>query len=222
VELNAAVYQDNTGPEPIYRCQATDHLKASVPMSWWNLSQHIRDLRAGNVRLGQALKGIAWWGFRYGREHLRGYRFQIWLFNAIQRIRGGRPYQYLPGNRAKTPKETLDLQPGELVQIKSVEEIRDTLDQGQRNRGLYFDHEMTPFCEGTYRVLARVSQIIDEPTGKMRKLPGDCLLLDGVVCSGRYHLWCPRAIPSYWREIWLRRVNAPSETPALHEAVSQS
>jgi len=29
------------------------------------------------------------------------------------------------------------------------------------------------------------------------------------VCEGAYHASCPRAIPSYWREIWLERVEEP-------------
>jgi hypothetical protein len=39
----------------------------------------------------------------------------------------------------------------------------------------------------------------------MITLPGDCILLKHVVCTGRYHRHCPRAINSYWREIWLER-----------------
>ena len=32
--------------------------------------------------------------------------------------------------------------------------------------------------------------------------------LDGVVCRGDYHRSCPRAIYPYWREAWLKRVEA--------------
>jgi hypothetical protein len=37
-------------------------------------------------------------------------------------------------------------------------------------------------------------------------------MLEGVVCNAEYascRLNCPRAIPSYWREIWLERVEDP-------------
>jgi hypothetical protein len=39
-------------------------------------------------------------------------------------------------------------------------------------------------------------------------------MLDGVVCKADYHLFCPRGIYSYWREIWLERVDAPEPNAA--------
>jgi hypothetical protein len=36
-----------------------------------------------------------------------------------------------------------------------------------------------------------------------------CIMLEGVVCNAEYasgRLNCPREIPSYWRELWLERV----------------
>jgi hypothetical protein len=55
-------------------------------------------------------------------------------------------------------------------------------------------------------VLSRVSRIVDEKTGRMLRLPGDCIILEGVICTADYHLFCPRSLYPYWREIWLRRV----------------
>jgi hypothetical protein len=52
-----------------------------------------------------------------------------------------------------------------------------------------------------------VERIIDERTGQMIEISSDCLILDGVVCSGEHssgHWFCPRAIYPYWREAWLR------------------
>jgi hypothetical protein len=46
----------------------------------------------------------------------------------------------------------------------------------------------------------------------MIEIKSDCLILDGVVCSGDHSLcrwFCPRAIYPYWREAWLRRVDDP-------------
>jgi len=198
------------GSEDIhYRCQATDLLKATTPLANWEPLQHVRDVFFGNVTLGEALKGIAWWMFRFAQENIRGYSLQTRLLNAIQRIRGGAQHVALAGPHKRTPTENLGLEPGELVEVRPVEEIRETLDPVQKNRGLYFDKEMTPFCGQSHRVRGRVRRIIDEPTGKMITLPGTCVMLEGVVCTGKYHLSCPRAIFPYWREIWLRR--APNE-----------
>ena len=48
--------------------------------------------------------------------------------------------------------EVLGLQPGELVEIKSEEEIRRTLDATGKNRGLGFMPEMWPHCGRRGRV----------------------------------------------------------------------
>jgi len=118
-------------------------------------------------------------------------------------------YPKLRGQLRKTPSGSLNLQAGELVQVKSKAEIEQTLDVNNKNRGLLFDVEMLLYCGGTFRVLNRIERIIDERTGRMRRLPNDCIVLDGVVCKGclsRDRRMCPRSIYSYWREVWLRRV----------------
>jgi hypothetical protein len=68
---------------------------------------------------------------------------------------------------------------------------------------------MLQFCGTTRRVLRRVERIINEKTGKMSLLPNDCIILQDVACSGCFskdRLFCPRSVYSYWREIWLKRV----------------
>jgi hypothetical protein len=80
---------------------------------------------------------------------------------------------------------------------------------------MYWDAEMVPYCGGTYRVLKRVTTILDERTGKMQEMKNPCIMLDSVICEGRYsncRMFCPRAIYSYWREIWLERVS-PAVAP---------
>ena len=72
-----------------------------------------------------------------------------------------------------------------------------------------FSAEMAPYCGGMFRVHKRVSQIIDEKTGKMLKFKNDCIILEGVICQARYNrkmIFCPRSTYPYWREIWLERV----------------
>lgn len=64
------------------------------------------------------------------------------------------------------------------------------------------------YCGETYRVLARVNQIIDEKTGRMQYMKNDCIILDAVVCRACYskhRRFCPRSIYPYWRAIWLER-----------------
>jgi hypothetical protein len=129
----------------------------------------------------------------------------IGFFNEVQARSHGSRYPFIEGSAEKTPIEKLDLQPRELVQVCSREEIVATLDKGQRNRGLWFDSEMLPYCGGIYRVLRRVNRIIDEKTGKMVMMKNPCIVLEGVVCQSHFHRLCPRAIYPYWRENWLKR-----------------
>ena len=72
---------------------------------------------------------------------------------------------------------------------------------------------MLRHCGKTYRVLARITRIIDERSGKMIKLANDCIALEGVICTGldnRRRIFCPRGPHLYWREAWLRRANGPA------------
>jgi len=178
----------------VFSCQATELLNATSPLPWWNVGQYLRDLTSGNVELGELIRAIC-----------------IALFNAIQRYRRGRTYPFVPvPTLRKTPTEALKLRAGEIVQVKTKEEIIATLDTRGKNRGLWFDVEMIRYCGGQFKVLRRVEKIIDEKTGKIRHLPNDCIVLEGVTCRGtlsRERLFCPRNISPYWREIWLKRVN---------------
>lgn len=205
VQLTRQPHQNGT---PLYRCQATEMLKATEPLSPWNPHQYIRDVRSGNVRAWALFKSLCWSLFRWMTEHVRGFKAQVWLFNKIQKLRNGSPFRMLAGDRVKTPKEQSHLSPGERVRVKSVDAITKTLDTEQKNRGLYYDLEMTMYSGQRCEVERRVTRIIDEATGKMITLPGDCILLKSIVCTGRYHRYCPRAINSYWREIWLQRADS--------------
>lgn len=189
-----------------YRCQATEMLRATTPLRWWDPRQYVKDLTSRNVRLRDFVRAVA-----------------LAMFNLVQRWRGGRTYPYVRGLAEKTPAAVLNLQPGELVQVRSHDEIMRTLNAQRRNRGLLFDVEMVPFCGGTFRVLRRVERIIDEKTGRIIHLPNDCIILEDAMCSGclsRGRLCCPRGIYPYWREIWLKRVEegkgeSASSTPWL-------
>ena len=113
------------------------------------------------------------------------------------------------GRGGSWPTEPLDVHPGDLVQVRSVAEIAATLDENGLNRGLSFDREMVPYCGRTFRVKDRVQKIIDDKTGRMIRIPKDCIILDRVVCSGERSVgrwFCPREIYPYWREAWLRKV----------------
>jgi hypothetical protein len=211
-KIMAASQGVNSGGETIYSCQATEVYNFSFQMRMWDPRQYIRDLRAGNLASGLAGDSRAQRALDLALSILRVIgALLVSLFNEVQHRRHGVPYPFVAGRLAKTPVETLNLEPGELVQIRTKEEIIATLDNQNRNRGLLFDFEMLTYCGGIYRVLRRVNQIIDEKTGKMLNMKHPCIVLEGVACRSDYHRLCPRAIYHYWRESWLKRAtNIPS------------
>ncbi|MFC1635072.1 hypothetical protein ACFL5Z_09540 [Planctomycetota bacterium] len=102
-------------------------------------------------------------------------------------------------------EEVLNLQVGELVEVKSIDEIRKTLDQDDRFRGLYFMGEMRRFCERRFRVHKKVNRILLESTEEIRNVK-NTVLLEGVMCDGHVQCGCDRSCFYYWREAWLKRV----------------
>jgi hypothetical protein len=204
------------GEEPVYICQATLLPAATEPLSPWNLQQYMEDVTSGNVGLRRIVNGFVYMGYARLVQKMRGGRILHWLYDISAGLRGGFKYPRKRGTvpvGAQTPHVQLDLQPGEMVRVKRYEEILATCDASNKNRGLYFDAELVPYCGGTYRVLRRVTQILDERTGKMQRLKNPCFILDGVVCQSRYsecRLFCPRSIYPFWREIWLERVEEKS------------
>jgi hypothetical protein len=187
------------GEEEVWRCQATDALKASEPLKTSNLSQYWREFRNGNFG-----------PLRFIWLAARGFVMEV-----ADRIGLLKPLPLKGPGTQPTPAEPLNVQPGELVEVRSPEEIAATLDETGHNRRLSFDREMLPYCGRTLRVKDRVDRIIDDKTGRMLKIPKDCLILEGSVCSGERSAgrwFCPREIYPFWREAWVRRVEE-SSTP---------
>ena len=191
--------QASADRQELFRCQATELLRATSPLNPWDPRPYLRDLRTRNV----GLREFVW-------------VLVVALFNRLQRLRGGAGYPcFKPRLEKQTPSERLGLHPGDAVEVRAKEDIEKTVSAEGKNRGLRFDAEMLPYCGGRYRVERLVDKIIDEKTGRMLRLPNECVVLEGVVCRSwfsRKRLFCPRSIPSYWREIWLRRTDLSSRT----------
>lgn len=209
-----AVHSSANDGEKRYVCQATHLLEYTKPLPWYDARQYFEDYRTGNASMARVFRGFVYVTYNYGSLAYRG-RAGIpgrWIYNLFQSIRGGIPYPRSSGIipvGQPTPRIDLNLQPGDLVRVKSFEEIRKTIDAQENNRGMAFDAELVPFCGGTYRVKVRIEKFIDEKTGKMRTMKTPAVILEGVFCQSRYsycRMFCPRAIYSWWREIWLERV----------------
>ncbi len=107
-------------------------------------------------------------------------------------------------------EEVLGLRPGEMVEVKSKEEIRSTLDSTGRLRGLVFLPEMRPFCGQRFRVHKRLERMYLEESHQIRHVTNTVLLAE-VFCDGKA-VGCDRSCFLYWREAWLRRIPEPNPT----------
>ena len=175
-------------------CQATELPGATSRLAWWDVRQYVRDLASGQLTLKQVARML-----------------MLSTYNKFQRLRGRPPYGEVRGRQQRTPAGSLDLQPGDLVEVKTQEQIKATLDAQGKNRGLGFGGTMNEFCGGRYRVASRVDRIILEWSGEMRKLT-DTVALVGVACDGLEKRGCPRDCYHLWREIWLKRVPQDKRT----------
>jgi hypothetical protein len=215
--------------EPIYCCQATQVQYATTPIKWYDPTPYIEDFRSGNASVWRMFCAFLFWMYHEACGLGIGLGSAMrWAYDTFQKMIGGVPYPWRVGRVAKghrTPSCKLDLQEGEMVRIKDYSEILDTLDDEWKNRGLYFDAEMVPFANGTYKVLKRVNRIIDEKSGKMLHFKNECLILDEVVCQARFakcRKLCPRAYYLYWREIWVERASGEGSRSAEKAAVAKS
>jgi hypothetical protein len=111
------------------------------------------------------------------------------------------------------------LRVGDEVEVKSLAEIRATLDADGCIAALPFQREMEAFCGRRFRVFRVVDKIYDYGRSrKLRNVTGS-VSLAGVRCAGTAHGGCQAQCSLMWREEWLRKVppgavRGPSATSA--------
>lgn len=209
----------DAGAETRYVCQATQLPHIGHYLPWWDVRQYVDDYASGNVTSGQMLRGALYASYSSLVQAGIGLGPILrWVYDKFQSVWGGVPYPRKSGTipfGQSTPTSVLDLQPGDLVRVKSHEEILATLDTNCKNRGLTFDGEMVPYCGETFKVRTRLQKFIDEKTGKLVVTKNPGIILDNVWCRSRYswcRMFCPRSIFPWWREIWLERIAEKSES----------
>lgn len=181
-----------------YFCQASELLRATRDLPRLErYSKCISELRAGNCGLPEMIRRVG-----------------IFLFWKARRVLLG---PYARGKAKSTPTEKLGLQAGELVQVKPMENIRETLDDKASNRGLWFSPNMRLLCGQQQRVEKRIDKLIVDGTGEMRKL-SNTVFLEGSFCGCAHIAFggCSRREYVYWRETWLQRSTSDKLTAEQH------
>lgn len=98
------------------------------------------------------------------------------------------------------------LQPGDLVRVRSREQIRATLDRWGRLKGCDIMEEMWQYCCTSQRVLKRVEKFLDERDYRVKRCKG-IILLEGIMCEGTVDYGpCDRSCYYFWREEWLEKI----------------
>lgn len=104
-------------------------------------------------------------------------------------------------------------QPGSWVRVKSVEQLRATLDDRDRTRGLLFTEAQWKTADRVFRIAHHVRRLRDDH-GMFRPI-SRTVLLDGVDCAGDgpTPTGCGRHCPMMYRDEWLEPATAPNRGP---------
>jgi hypothetical protein len=109
---------------------------------------------------------------------------------------------------------------GDWVRVKSADEVRATLDAGDRLRGLLFMATQWGFCGKTYRVERVMRRLLD--TGRHFRTITRTVALEGVTCDGPDGLeGCGRACSLYFRDEWLEPSAGEHHVPPVRTAFAR-
>ncbi len=121
----------------------------------------------------------------------------------------------------------LDLEPGELVRVRSASEIFATLDESGALDGLPFMPEMLKYCGRTLPVGHRADTTCNGG-GVVRRM-ANAVHLQRIRCDGSAHDGCQAGCLLFWKEAWLERVrdtelngSSPSPDAADEAYVTQT
>ena len=105
--------------------------------------------------------------------------------------------------------EVLGLRVGEVVEVKSKEDILATLDETGAIDKLPFMPEMLAFCGKQLTVTRRADKSCDtvSATNKRLRRLENTVHLDDSRCDGSAHGRCQAECTLFWKEAWLRRVS---------------
>lgn len=101
------------------------------------------------------------------------------------------------------------LKAGDVVKIRSKEEILKTLDEKYTMGGCGFMREMWQYCGSQHKVLKKVEYFFDERNSRYLKAH-NIVLLEGLYCSGNLSKSmpnCDRMCFFFWREEWLKKID---------------
>jgi hypothetical protein len=131
--------------------------------------------------------------------------YKRWLkkvYYSVVRIGGLTPAQ----KAAKTFSAVSSFATGDIVLVRSREEILSTLDPFNELKGCTFFHEMFQYCGTQQRVFKVMQHFMDERDYKFKRTHG-IILLENLICTGNSTFGkCDRCCFLFWREEWLEKI----------------
>lgn len=135
----------------------------------------------------------------------------------------------------KRMNHKLNLRAGEIVEVRSPEEILATLDATGRLDAMPFMPEMLQFCGKRFRVYKRADKTCDNIKDWSLRQVRNAVHLADVRCDGTAHGDCQASCLIFWKEAWLKKVDAdvvsvtgirgntsPPESPANSECTIET
>jgi hypothetical protein len=110
------------------------------------------------------------------------------------------------------------LRAGEWVEVRSLAEILATLDETGCLGALPFMPEMAEHCGKKFRVFKSAHKTCNTLGGGGIRQMEAAVHLDGLRCDGEAHGGCQAGCLLFWKEAWLKRVDAPIGTSARTSA----
>jgi hypothetical protein len=160
-----------------------------------------------------------------GTIQVRPPSFKSWLKLTLKRSLGGSTKRKLKMHSARlaqsigklagksdalpvveTVSQRVSLVAGDLVRVRSEEEIRATLNAWNELKGCMLMDAQQQYCGTTQRVLKPVERFVDERDYRVKRAKG-LILLEGLICEGTPDYGrCDRACFYFWREEWLEKI----------------
>jgi hypothetical protein len=126
-------------------------------------------------------------------------RRKEFVANIVRRRKRGTPFQ-------TSAPPLRPLQAGDTVRVRSIEEIRSTLNNWNTLSGCAFLREMEPYCGTVQRVHKCVRRFLNESDYLVKRSKG-LVILQNVFCEGTRDFGpCDRSCFFFWREEWLELV----------------
>jgi hypothetical protein len=120
-------------------------------------------------------------------------------------------YSRFAGRSKLSPSPTSNLpasslKAGDMVRVRSREEIQATLNIWNELRGCGYLDGMWQYCDTVQRVLKPLERFLDEREFRMKRCKG-IVLLEGLTCEGIPEVGrCDRSCYFFWREEWLEKL----------------